>query len=68
MLTLDNTAFVGLFPHRKPRTRSSPRIDDFGIGSRLTSNPFVHTLSRVELYYSGFPPKLSGLPCASDVT
>jgi hypothetical protein len=38
--TLDQAAFGGFFPYGKPRTRSAPRVNDFGIGSRPGTDPF----------------------------
>src|SRR5262249_31337060 len=40
MLTLDETTVVGVLPHGKARARAAPGVHDFGVRSRLGTDPF----------------------------
>lgn len=38
--TLHEAALIGILPDGKARARRPPRVDDFGVGSRLRADPF----------------------------
>jgi len=38
--TLHEAALIGILPNGKTRARRPPRVDDFGVGSRLRADPF----------------------------